>query len=359
MPLDVCMQAQSQLENHYSTYEQRTLSYHLPFVSNQRLITKQTSPVCVCVRVCVAPCMVTLKRSPNKCFIYKIKTEKTLICKHWWCYQRLAEDLIMNQCQTGDLSRVHPACRHMAAGLPPPPKYWWHQRDITWLKWKWIQFGFFNEWYETVSFGIKFGNIFDLFNDPRFSYKLLAANYQTSSRLPFFVNMICNLFFHLDQREICLKKNQSPAAKINQEQIKWKHQRDSSGATNLTDLLKRDVRCVSVYFVTCFFCAKREQNDWQFKCTFGYNAFVATSSTHPELWPQIQHCLLPPHSLPSLLKTSLVLKDISVTLVEIAVKPFQLTPLLFISIFNLWKHLLTSKHSSGNRESEGMYINPI
>lgn len=49
MPLDVCMQAQSQLENHYSTYEQRTLSYHLPFVSNQRLITKQTSPVCVCV----------------------------------------------------------------------------------------------------------------------------------------------------------------------------------------------------------------------------------------------------------------------------------------------------------------------
>lgn len=25
----------------------------------------------------------------------------------------------MNQCQTGDLSRVHAACRHMAAGLPP------------------------------------------------------------------------------------------------------------------------------------------------------------------------------------------------------------------------------------------------
>lgn len=77
MPLDVCMQAQSQLENHYSTYEQRTLSYHLPFVSNQRLITKETSPVCVCV----AACMVNLKRSPNKCFIYKIKTtEKNLIC---------------------------------------------------------------------------------------------------------------------------------------------------------------------------------------------------------------------------------------------------------------------------------------
>lgn len=94
-----------------------------------------------------------------------------------------------------------------------PPKYWWHQRDITWLKWKWIQFGFFDEWYETVSFGIKFGNIFDLFNDPRFSYKLFAANYQTSSRLPFFVNMICNLFFHLDQREICLKKINPPLPK--------------------------------------------------------------------------------------------------------------------------------------------------
>lgn len=61
-----------------------------------------------------------------------------------------------------------------------------------------------------LSFGIKFGNIFDLFNDPRFSYKLFAANYQTSSRLPFFVNMICNLFFHLDQREICLKKKSIP-----------------------------------------------------------------------------------------------------------------------------------------------------
>lgn len=61
-----------------------------------------------------------------------------------------------------------------------------------------------------LSFGIKFGNIFDLFNDPRFSYKLFAANYQTSSRLPFFVNMICNLFFHLDQREICLKKKINP-----------------------------------------------------------------------------------------------------------------------------------------------------
>lgn len=108
----------------------------------------KTDKPCVRVCVCVAACMVTLKRSPNKCFIYKMKTEKTLICKHWWCYQRLAEDLIMNQCQTGDLSRVHPACRHMAAGLPPP-KYWCHQRDITWLKWKWIQFGFFNEWYET------------------------------------------------------------------------------------------------------------------------------------------------------------------------------------------------------------------
>lgn len=126
---------------------------------------------------------------PTNVLSTKLKQQKkTLICKHWWCYQRLAENLIMNQCQTGDLSRPHPACRHMAAGLPPlpPPKYRWHQRDITRLKWKWIQFGFFNEWYETASFGIKFGNIFDLFNDPRFSYKLFAANYQTSSRLPSF-----------------------------------------------------------------------------------------------------------------------------------------------------------------------------
>lgn len=161
--------------------------------------------------------------------------------------------------------------------------------------------------------------------------------------------MIYNLFFILDQREICLKESiprcqNQPRA----DQMKTSTWQLRCHKFNRPPE-KRRVLCVGLFCNMMFFCAKREQNDWQFKWTFGYNAFVATSSTHHELWPQIQHCLLPPHSLPSLLKSGLDLKDISVTLVEITVKPFQLTPLLFISIFNLCKDLLTSKRSSGNR----------
>lgn len=51
MPLDVCMQAQSQLENHYSTYEQIFLPSSLCVKSAANNKTdKPCVRVCACVR---------------------------------------------------------------------------------------------------------------------------------------------------------------------------------------------------------------------------------------------------------------------------------------------------------------------